>query len=165
MKKQLLLLPVFVCILVTFSSCYDNADPNWDQRLGIKEKTNYLIYNEIEYPIVKIERTTGEETFDGEKIPFVSVTFYTDTITDIDISYTLYNCTSLPYEEFSIVETGGTTAPKIACEFNKGDYNFIIPSGMFTIEEVTEYGVTFTNFVFNHAIPEFTINGKVKDFK
>lgn len=161
MKNRIYLLPILFCVIMLFASCYDNADPNWDQRLGIKEETNYIIYNEVEYALTNLIKFSDSLTVNGQAVPVVVVTFVADS--SFSLEYTLYNQTQIPYDDFNILETSPETIPKITCKLKHGATVYNLSSGMFSTEEVDEYGVLFTNYSFNHAIPEFTINGKAKE--
>ncbi|MDR2979623.1 MAG: hypothetical protein LBV02_04185 [Bacteroidales bacterium] len=159
MKNCKLLFTLLFCSAIAFTSCYDNADPNWDQTLGIKEKTNYLLYNDVEYEIVKITRLSDTEILNEIETPTISIVFSTDT--NVSIQYKLYGYAALPYDDFSIVPS---TTNTITCTFYANETPYILDSGMLTIEEAEEYGVKFTNYTFNHALTGFAVNGKAKDF-
>lgn len=161
MKNRIYLLPILFCVIMLFVSCYDNADPNWDQRLGIKEETNYIIYNEVEYALTNLVKYSDSVTVNGQDIPAIIVTFMADS--SFSVEYTLYNQIKIACDDYNIVDVAPETTPVITCKFKRNGTEQNLASGMLSVEEVEEYGVTFTNYTFNHAIPDYAINGKAKE--
>lgn len=163
MKKRIFSILSLLTLILMLSSCYDNADPNWDQRLGIKEKTNYLVYKDIEFEITSVLQVVDTFRVGNETIPLITILLKCDST--ISVKYSLYGYDKMPYSDLSVTESNFSDLPMVTCDFQYRNMPSILESGMLTIEEVDEYGVLFNNYIFNHAIGDFTVNGKAKGFK